>query len=336
MESIELQKQFFEYIKEKLPPHLSLVDEVADVLGISNDSAYRRIRGEKPITFNEIKNLCMHFQVSLDHMINITTNSTVFSGSWVDKDNFNFENYLNDMLFQLEQINKAKVKELYYEAKDIPLFHHFQFPNLAAFKYFFWMRTILGYDRYQKCDFESHDLMQPLVEIGKKIIKTYVQIPSTEIWSIETINSTLRQIEYYREAGVFKKKETIASLYDEVEKLISHIQAQAECGEKFLIGEQPNGSMGNYKLFFNEVILGNNTALAITDDIKTVFINHAIINYIITRNSNFCNHTYKSLTNLMQKSALISSVSEKERNRFFNSLKEKIASHKLMLLAPAI
>ncbi|MFI5219768.1 MAG: hypothetical protein ACHQNT_09795 [Bacteroidia bacterium] len=328
MESLELQKQFFDYIKEKLPPHLSLVDEVAEVLGISNDSAYRRIRGEKPIAFEEIRTLCKRFRVSLDHMINITTDSTVFSGSWVEKDGFNFDNHLNDMLFQLEQINKAKVKEFYYEAKDIPPFHHFQFPDLAAFKYFFWMRTILGYDRYQKCDFESHDLTQALMDVGKKIIKTYTQIPSTEIWSIETLNSTLRQIEYYRETGVFKKKESIATLYDEVEKLIKHIQAQAECGEKFLIGEQPSGSTGNFKLFFNEVILGHNTVLAVTDDVKTVFINHAIINYIITRNANFCNQTHQSLNNIIQKSSLISSVSEKERNKFFNALYKKIEARR--------
>lgn len=47
MGSIELQQHFFDHIKERLPTHLSLVDEVAELLSISNDSAYRRIRGEK-------------------------------------------------------------------------------------------------------------------------------------------------------------------------------------------------------------------------------------------------------------------------------------------------
>jgi hypothetical protein len=40
------QLQFFKHIKSILPAHLSLVDAVADVLEVSNDSAYRRIRGE--------------------------------------------------------------------------------------------------------------------------------------------------------------------------------------------------------------------------------------------------------------------------------------------------
>ena len=57
MESTSAQSVFFQHIKALLPPHLSVVDEIAEVLNISNDSAYRRIRGEKPIALEEIKKL---------------------------------------------------------------------------------------------------------------------------------------------------------------------------------------------------------------------------------------------------------------------------------------
>lgn len=46
----ELQTAFLKQIKNQLPPHLSLVDAIAEQLNISNDSAYRRIRGEKHLT----------------------------------------------------------------------------------------------------------------------------------------------------------------------------------------------------------------------------------------------------------------------------------------------
>ena len=57
MDTISVQQKFFLEIKNQLPSHLSLVDEIADLLNISPDSAYRRIRGEKPIDFEEIKKL---------------------------------------------------------------------------------------------------------------------------------------------------------------------------------------------------------------------------------------------------------------------------------------
>ena len=37
-------------IKEALPKNISLVDELADLLKISNDSAYRRMRGQTDLS----------------------------------------------------------------------------------------------------------------------------------------------------------------------------------------------------------------------------------------------------------------------------------------------
>ena len=324
MESTELQQSFFQHLKSKLPPHLSFVEEVAEQLNISTDSAYRRIRGEKPISLEEVKKLCTQYRISLDHVLNIESNSTVFFGNWVDVETFDFAKYLDDMLMQLQLIGNGTTSMMYFEAKDIPPFHHFQFPQLAAFKYFFWMKTILVYPDLAKANFESHELEKPLRDTGKKIIETYHKIPSVEIWSVETINSSIRQIEYYREAGVFAKKETVEQLYDELLQLIEHIERQAECGEKFQINGKPEGNKNNFQLYFNEVILGHNTILSLTNEQKTVFINHGVLNYMITRDNRFCEYTKKSLENIMRKSSLISSVSEKERNRFFHVLKEKI------------
>jgi len=39
MESTAIQQLFFQHLRGGLPGHLSLVDEVAELLNISNDSA---------------------------------------------------------------------------------------------------------------------------------------------------------------------------------------------------------------------------------------------------------------------------------------------------------
>ena len=67
----EIQQQLFQQIKYKLPASASVVDEVAKLLNISSDSAYRRMRGEKQITFEELCALCGNYQVSLDQLMNI-------------------------------------------------------------------------------------------------------------------------------------------------------------------------------------------------------------------------------------------------------------------------
>ena len=323
MDSIELQRFFFQHIKSKLPSHVSFAEEIADLLQISTDSSYRRIRCEKPISFEEIQKLCRNYEVSLDHIFSINSNSTVFYGNWVDAGNFDFEKYLNDMLMHLTIINKAEKKIMYYEAKDIPPFHHFQFPELASFKYFFWMKTILAYPNYIKIYFEDCDLKEALHKTGMEIIKTYNKIPSVEIWGEDTINSTIRQIEFYKDSGFFKQKDTVRVLYNQLEELISHIEKQAEVGEKFLIGEKPTGDKNNYQLYFNEIFQGLNSIITETNDTQSVFLTHGVLNYMITNDKRFCEYTKKTFENTMRKSSLISSVSEKERHRYFHLLKKK-------------
>ena len=58
-----VQVLLFQHIKALLPPQLSVVEEIAGVLEISTDSAYRRIRGEKPISFEDLQKLCTRYLI---------------------------------------------------------------------------------------------------------------------------------------------------------------------------------------------------------------------------------------------------------------------------------
>ncbi len=96
MNPIELQVSFFKKIKEKLPSHISFPDAISDYLNISNDSAYRRIRGEKALTLDEIEILVSKTNISLDQFfkVNATSNEISFTGRLIDHEIFDFEDYL--------------------------------------------------------------------------------------------------------------------------------------------------------------------------------------------------------------------------------------------------
>lgn len=57
MNATELQQQLFNTIKSKIPDHLSAPEEMAKLLDVSVDSVYRRMRGEKVITLDELQTL---------------------------------------------------------------------------------------------------------------------------------------------------------------------------------------------------------------------------------------------------------------------------------------
>src|SRR5450432_1174224 len=328
MTSSSVQVLFFQHLKTQLPQHLSMVDEIAELLGISNDSAYRRIRGEKPIDLEETHKLCIHFKTSMDQLMHLQQNTFIFSGQLRGTNTETaFEEWLQDVLYQFQEINSFEKKHIYFLMKDIPPFVHFQIPELAAFRCFFYMKSIIQDDKLRGVKFSLDDpRYDKCIAYGKKITEIYSKIPITEIWNVETLNSTLNQINFYNEAGSFKNKEDITILYGKVEALINHIEKQAELGVKFNIGETPVPYAVPYRMFVNDLILGNNTLLAEMGENKITFINHSVIYFIATRDERFNKAMFGNFENLMKKSSMISTIGEKERAAFFNRLRNNIQS----------
>ena len=319
-----VQQVFFNHLRSILPHHLSIVDEVASLLEISNDSAYRRMRGDKPLSFEEVQKLCVHFSISLDSIFHLDTDTYIFSGKLVSSANFHFELYLKKMLADIEMIKSFEKAEFYFVNKDVPLFHHFQIPELAGFKFFFFMKTILSYPDMVNEKYSVTKIPESLKTIGKKIAEIYCQVSSTEIWNIEGIHTTLQQIDYYRDSHGFETKEDLIRIYDCMHEVINHVEKLATAGKKYPLFLNENWGGARYTLYNNEVFLGDNTILIDAGDFKIAYINHSVINYMATRNTEFCDHIYRSIQNTMQRSLQISSTGEKERVRFFNQMRENI------------
>ncbi len=324
MEQPGVQQVFFQHIKSGLATHLSLVDEVADLLDISNDSAYRRIRGEKPLSFDELKTLCAHYKVSLDQLFHLNNDSLLFSGPLINKENFGFEKYLEYLLTQLNYFNSFEHRELYYLSKDIFIFHSFGFHELTVFKIFFWMKSILQYPFNGKDIFVLESLSESVFKMASKLSEAYNKIPSVEVWNDDSINATIRQIDYYRQSKLFPSDAYALGVYKSLLDMINHIEKQAEAGCKFPINGKPDTASAPYKFYVNEFILGDNCSLVVLNDLKVVYINHSVLNVIMTKDPVFTEYTYQYAQNIMRKSTLMSNAGEKERTRFFNTMREKV------------
>ena len=210
-------------------------------------------------------------------------------------------------------------KEIIYLTKDIPIFHNFSTEPLFAFRYFFWMKSILRHPEFENRHFTLNCLTPEIKKLGTDIIEAYNSISSTEIWNTECVNSVIFQVEYYREAGYFSSAKDIKTVYNAVEETIYHLKDQAEHGCKYLPHENTEFKKNNFRFFHNRVTLGDNTIMAITDSVKAVFLNYDVMNYMITRDEKFCNDTYSDLQALIRRSSQISNTSEKQRNIFFNN-----------------
>jgi hypothetical protein len=197
-----------------------------------------------------------------------------------------------------------------------------------TFRYFFWMKVQVLDPLFEHRFFDLNMLPASVEELSTELIRAYSSIPSTEMWNMESINSTISQIEFARTSGFFTNQKDVSVIYDSLEATILHLQEQAEYGCKFIPGDQCLNGEQNLKFFFNRVILGDNTVMVIADDLKMAFINYGNLNYMQTSDTAFCTALYEDFENLKRRSTLISVSSEKQRNIFFNILLSKVRERK--------
>ena len=326
MNVAQLQVQLFQYIKNKSGNSNLLVDEIASILDISPDSSYRRIRGEKAMSLEELYALAMHYKLSLDSLLNIKTDNIPFQGQFFDSTAFRFEDYLVGVGQQVKYMASFKERTMYYLCKDIPLFHHYQFKELAAFKYFFWHKTMLQSSSFAVRKVSLKHYPDEIFELGRKALNTYNQIDSYELWNMESLNGTLRQVEFYQDTKAFESAEDLLLVYQSLDKLFTHLEAQAELGYKFDSQDPERKRLADFHMYYNEVVIGDNSILATLDKTKICFITHTGINFMLTRDIDFCENMYKYYQNLMRKSTLISTVSDRERSKFFKVLRNRVAT----------
>jgi hypothetical protein len=317
------QETLFRDIKEKLPSNLSFVHDISELLGISYDSAYRRIRGEKEISLEEFRKICTYYHLSADTLFNLDTGSMIFTSRAIGRRGMTFEAWLNLIVDEVKNFHACKEKEMIYAAKDIPLFHFFDFPEIAAFKIYFWHKALFPMREADDTPFEF-TIPEGIVNQGKLLMSLYRTSPTIELWNEETVTSILRQINYCFLSGFFRSKDDAIRLTEVLETWVRHVQNQAEHGFRFAYGSTPDGIPDSFRLYYNEVLLTDNTIFVRMDHARITYMTYNIINLLVTSNPEFCAQIEETLRILMQKSTLISGTSAKERNHFFNCLVERI------------
>ncbi len=315
---IEIQKELFQQIKQKIPSNLTLVHEVAEILGQSYDSAYRRIRGDQFLMFDELLKLSTHYGISIDTLCADNSNCVTFESFLMDPEKYRFKNWLDQILADMTIIKEVPEKKIIYSAKDPPIYHYFVIPEIVAFKVFMWEKTVFQFPEYKEKKFSFDCLDSETLKKGRLVSKLATVVPTIELWNEDTMLLVLKQIEYYWVAGLFEKKDDIRNLLDKTEKWILHIRKQAECGFKFLYDEPAEGIENSYLLYETEMIHNDNIILVEMGNRAITYMAINSLNLLKTTNPHYCNNVRNFLNGIILSSNLISHSGEKERNRLFN------------------
>ena len=318
------QKLFFDKLKTLIPQQETLVYILSDLLNLSIDAIYRRLRGQKELSFSEITLICQKFSISFDTFIGEESNLVMFGYTSLENDfNRNYKNYLNHLKNNLQSLTLRKNSKIIFAAMDIPMVRLVSYPELTAFKVHTW-RKKNEFSDYGNLPFNVKNILDDeIINLYSEISEYYKRISSIEIWTANTIESTLKLIEYFNDIGDFKDKEILAKLFSQLEDMMKELKEIAIKGKSsnFLYKE-------SFDLYLSDISLENNYIYTESDKFKAVYIKLYTINSISTQNNKFCNETKLWLDNLINKSTAISGSSQKQCYKFFNQIDKNINSTK--------
>lgn len=317
------QQQFFQLIKAKIPTHSTLEQELAKTLNIGLMSAFALVRNQQTLSLDATLQLAQHFGISLNDLQSDTPVQTPFHFIGFDYNVNNLEEYFVTILNEFNKVDLFGERKMVYVASELPLFSIFQFPELAAFKLFFWGKTVYNLSAFKNKRFDVDFLSDTLLEIGGNAWQQYLKFPSTEIWSSNIVNDIITQVYFFWKYRIFKTKRDALLICDKVIELLNHVEMQARIGKKFHpLGELPKKE--NYTLYYNDVSVSNNTILVETENRKLVFVSQNALNYLTTDNEIFFIQTQRWTRNLMENSIKISQTNNKLRANFFQQMKGNI------------
>ena len=316
-----MQDRFIKYLKAKSVDNNSFVEELANVLDIGYDAAYRRINLKTSLSLEESVKLAKHYKISLNKLFEVGSQTTILADlSPPIHNKKGLELWLKQSYNNVFPLTKLKSASIIYSAKDIPLFHTLKDSFLSRYKIYVWLKDVDPEMTRNKLTFDDFikDIPETLLVNAFKLGEVYKDINITEIWNNTTINGTLQQVLNYFEAGALSKELALLICTD-IEDVIRHVEKQAI--QHSLIGSK---NQALYNLYINDIHTMSNTIMIKTPFQKVFFTPFTVLSYFKIEHQPTCELMFEFFEKQMSISKLLVNAGEKDRSLFFNRMHQKI------------
>ena len=316
-----MQDQFIQYLKDKMQGNNSFADEIASVLDIGYDAAYRRINLKTNLTLEEGVKLARHFNISLNKLYEVGSQNTILvEKSPIIVDETHLESYFKRSIENLVPLTKLKSASILYSAKDIPLFYTLKDSFITRYKIYVWLKLTNKEMTKNKVSFDDfiQTIPNSLLEHAFELGRTYNFINITEFWNDNTINGTIQQIVYFYESQLLSKKLAL-KICDDLEEIIHHVEKQTI--QQSIINSKNNAS---YNLYKSDLLTMSNIIMVKTTHKKAFFVPFTVLEYLKIEHQETCNILDDFFGRQMTNSKLLIHSGEKDRTLFFNRMHQKV------------
>ena len=227
----QTRDQLIETIRKNVPDETNLTIYLSDLLNISRESAYRRIRGEINFTFEEVATLSRNLGFSLDNVIGIKRDANALFNIHMLQNIDYFDIYMNKML-EYGQLFREKSKEMKTKARisvnTMPYFFHIHHESLSRFRIYKWLyqnQKITPNDK-----FSSFVLPQKILNAHQTFFQDIQAVRDvTVIMDNNVFWSVAKDIDYFYKRGLLTDEDLVA-LKTELHAIANWIEQVATNG----------------------------------------------------------------------------------------------------------
>lgn len=317
-----MQKTFIAHLKAQANNNMSFVDEIASVLDIGYDAAYRRINLKTSLSLEETVKLAKHYKISLNNLYEVGDPSTILTELSPRPNNEKgLELWFKQSLQNILPLTQLKKAEIIWSGKDISLFRTLTDSYLTRYKMYVWLKDLDVEMAKSKISFDAWMKRIPdsLLNSAFELSEVYKQINITELWNDNTVNGTLQQVLYYFEAGLVSQEMALL-ICDDIHKVVDHIESQT-------INQSINDLKNEkfFRLYKCDLHTLTNTVMIVTPKQKVFFSPFTVLSYFKIQHKPTCDMMFEFLQKQMSNSKLLVTSGEKDRSLFFNTIHQKIS-----------
>ena len=228
-------------ISDNLPPKTNLAFYLIEILSISKEAAYRRLRGDVPFTFEEAAKITSNLKISLDKTIGNNSNM----GAIVNLDIIRSPDYILNYNVTLEKYIKVcdiiehdPTSSLNEATNKLPLHLYAQYTYITKF----WVSRWLHQSNNLKGTGSLDDILIPekTIALHKLLAKKLRSIPlSIFVWDKNTFLKFIKGVSYFAKLNLLSRndvdhiKRELFEILDDLEIIMANAK-YPEGGKVFI------------------------------------------------------------------------------------------------------
>ncbi len=225
-------KEFIEILRRRTPEGINTVDMLTEIIPMSKEAAYRRLRGEIDFSFEEIMKISKKMDISLDSL-NKYENKRFYKAkilSYIREESF-MEDYILRLETVLEEIMLLKKSPDHYILSvnnNISVLYLYKYRLVSKLRVYKWMYQ--RNTKHKSIPMSEFVISPKAIHLEKMILKEFQQTRFYFIYGQELIKSLINDINYFHHLNLISEEE-VKQMKEEASVILSDMEHDAILGK---------------------------------------------------------------------------------------------------------